>query len=267
MRRDLLYFLALGLLALVALPADVAAVQALPLGPDMQLLLATGIAGLTAFAAHVGAIALADTVEHWTVRHRAPWKFWLNAGQAVAVIGGTLLMLLWFALLRGDVFGVIAQLTSNEELGAAGWKINLALLGLQVVCFVVALTLGVKRWQERERRELQRDIARLDRQIRTEQARAGEAERTVAKAEHTLAGLDREEQRQRERIQAWAVERHKRCDYQWHKQRIKARVGRTAWRCARDRSSPPVRGAAVGDVLDAINAQAAGSDRTNGGQR
>src|SRR5215213_6187245 len=69
MRRDLPYVATLALLALVALPADLAALQALPLGSGMQLLLASGLAGLTALAAHVGARALTDLIDTWPQRH------------------------------------------------------------------------------------------------------------------------------------------------------------------------------------------------------
>ena len=222
MRRDLPYVATLALLALVALPADLAAMQALPLGSGMLLVLASGLAGLTALAAHVGAKALADLIAIWPHRHRTPWRFWLDLGQAVVVIGGTLGMLMAFGLLRGDTLGVIADLTGNDQLQAAGWKINAALFGLQFVCFVVALVMGIKRLQGLKRVRLEREIRELDKRSAEALRQAEEAARTVVAADDTVAKLDRELARERERIEAWAVERHKRTDYQWQKQRIRA---------------------------------------------
>jgi len=231
-RDDLPYFATLAALALAVLPADLAVFQALPLGSGLQLLLAVGLAGVTALAAHVGAKSLADLIELWPRRHRVPWQFWLEAGQAAAVIGGTLVMLLAFGLLRGDSLGAIGELTGNEELHAAGWTINLALLAFQSLCFFIALVLGVKRQQRQARVRLEREIRDLDDRIAEEERRAREAGRTVVAADNTVAKLDRELGREREQIEAWAVERHKRTDYQWQKRRIKTeqREGRLAQR-------------------------------------
>ena len=221
MRRDLGYFLTLAVVGLVALPADLAAVQVLPLGPSMQLVLAAGLAALTALSAHVGARALADLIERWPQRHRVPWRFWLDVGQVVIVIGGALGMLVAFGLLRSDTLGAIADLTGNEELHAAGWKINAALFGLQFVAFAVALVLGVKRQQSLRRDRLERQLRVLDRQIARQQQLADEQQRTIVAADNTIAKLDRELAGVREQITAWAAERHTRCDYQWQKARIK----------------------------------------------
>ena len=221
MRRDLGYFLTLGLVGLVALPADLAAVQVLPLGTSMQLVLAAGLAALTALAAHVGARALADLIERWPQRHRVPWRFWLDVGQVAIVVGGAMGMLVAFGLLRGDTLGVIADLTGNEKLHAAGWKINAALFGLQFVAFAVALVLGIKRQQSLRRDQLERQLRVLDRQIARQQQLADEHQHAIVVAENTIAKLNRELARLREQITAWAAERHARCDYQWQKRRIK----------------------------------------------
>lgn len=264
MRRDLPYVATLALLALVALPADLAALQALPLGSGMQFLLASGLAGLTALAAHVGARALSDLVVTMPQRHRVPWAFWLDLGQAVVVIGGTVGMLLAFGLLRGDTLGVIGELTGNDELQAAGWKINAALFGLQFVCFVVALALGIKRLQGLGRARIERDIGALDKRIAEAQRQADAAARTVVAADNTVAKLDRELARVRQEIEAWAVERHTRTDYQWQKQRIRAEQ-RQQRLTQRETGEPPeqpggalradsggFRVVAPGDVIDAV---------------
>lgn len=268
MRRDLPYFATLILLILAALPADLAAMQALPLGSGMQLLLATGLAGLTALAAHVGAKTLTDLIDIWSQRHRVPWRFWLELGQAAAVIGGTLGMLAAFGLLRGDTLGVIGELTDNQELRAAGWKINAALFGLQFVCFIVALVLGIKRLQGLRRVQLERELRELDKRIAEAQRQAESAARTIVAADNTVAKLDRELVRQREQIEAWAVERHKRTDYHLQKQRIRAekRQHRLALRETTvvppdqsERTSKPhtteaagVHPVEPGDVIDAV---------------
>jgi len=264
MRRDLPYVATLALLALVALPADLAALQALPLGSGMQFLLASGLAGLTALAAHVGARALTDLIVTWPQRHRVPWAFWLDLGQAVVVIGGTVGMLLAFGLLRGDTLGVIGELTGNDELQAAGWKINAALFGLQFVCFVVALVLGIKRLQGLGRARIERDIGALDKRIAEAQRQADASARTVVAADNTVAQLDRELARVRQEIEAWAVERHTRTDYQWQKQRIRAEQ-RQQRLTQRETGVPPeqpggalrsdsggFRIVAPGDVIDAV---------------
>jgi len=267
MRRNLGYFLTLGLVGLIALPADLAAVQVLPLGPSMQLVLAAGLAALTALAAHVGARALADLTERWPQRHRVPWRFWLDVGQVVIVIGGALGMLVAFGLLRGDTLGVIGELTGNDELQAAGWKINAALFGLQFVCFVVALVLGIKRVQGLKCARAEHEIRELDKRIAEAQCDADAAARTVVAADNTIAKLDRELAREREAIESWAIERHTRTDYQWQKQRIRAekRRHRLAQRetgalptqpsGTSEGNTPPSEGFRIvesGDVIDAV---------------
>jgi hypothetical protein len=263
MRREWAYFATLGLLGVVALPADLTAVQALPLGPGMQRLLAVGLAVVTMVAAHAGAHGLAGLVARWPQRHRVPWRFWLDLGRVVVVLGGTLAMLVAFGLLRGDSLGVVARLTGDDELQAAGGTMTAALFGLQFVAFAVALALGVARQQHRRRDRLERQIARLDRQIGRHQRRADQAGRSVLAAEATIARLDRELALVGEQIAAWAAERHSRCDYQWQKQRIKAarRQHRLAQRQPTGLPASHVAAVEPGDVLEAVAAHAS---RANG---
>lgn len=276
--RDAGYFLTLLLVGLVALPADVAAVQALPLGPSMQFLLAVGLAVATSVAAHVAAGALADVIEAWPRRHRVPWRFWFDAVQAVSLVAFVLFMLVAFGLLRGDTFKIIGKLTGDAELQASGWKINLALFGLQLVTFAVALVLGVKRQQGRELAVLLRRLRELDAEIAAVDRDADDARLTITRADNTVAKLDRDHERLRERIEAWARERHTRTDYIWHKQRIaterrRQRIDQREWDRPRgpvaDKPRSPVEpgrdahlGPRPGGVIDALAEHA--SHRTNG---
>lgn len=258
MRRELTYFATLAVLGLVALPADLTAVQALPLGPGTQLVLAIGLAAVTMLAAHAGGQAVAELVAGWPQRQRVPCRFWLEFGQVVAVVGGALGMLVAFGLARGDSLGLVARLTGDGELQSAGGAITAALFGLQFVAFVVALVLGVRRYQSRRRDRMERQIRALDRRIGRRQRQADAAGRTVLAADTTVARLDRELARVREQIAAWAAERHSRCDYQWQKQRIKA-AGRQQRLAQRETSVPPTHGRPVagpGDVLDAVTEHA-----------
>ena len=246
MRRDISYFATLGLVGLVTVPTDLAAVQALPLGPGMQLLLAIGLAVVTAVAAHVGAKALADVIDGWPRRFQVPWRFWLDAGLAAALVGGTLAMLLAFGLLRGDTLSVITGLSGDAELLAASGAISAALFLLQLVAYVLALVLGVKRQQGLARARLERELARLDKLVAAEQVAADQAARTIVAADNTRAKLGRDVERVRQQIEAWALERHKRTDYSWQKRRITAQKRQRRVQL-RQLETPVVDGAPDGD--------------------
>ena len=108
-------------------------------------------------------------------------------------------MLMAFGLLRGDTLGVIGELTGNDELQAAGWKINAAAVRAAVRLLRGRARAGHQAAAGPEAREARaRDIGELDKRIAEAQRQAEEAARTVVAADDTVAKLDRELARVRE---------------------------------------------------------------------